>query len=66
MQISPHKKKFSEFFLVFPKSTEQFEYFEQKHGPRRLFGSDIIDCKSRSFLNGQKAPCQNTSGQSTC
>ena len=34
----------------------------KKHEPQRLFVSEIIDCKKRSYLNASKAPCQKTFG----
>ena len=60
------KKTFSELFPAFPQSTKNLEQFETKDEGQRLFVSEIIDWKNRSYLNAEKAPCQNTYGQSTC
>ena len=37
----------------------------KKDDPQRLFFSENIDCKTLGYLNVEKAPCQNTYGQST-
>ena len=66
MQLYQNQKTFSEFFSSFPKSTENSVYFEKKDGPQRLFLSEIIDSKKRSYVNAQRASCQNTYGQWTC
>ena len=66
MQLSQNRKIFSEFFSALVQSTSNLEYFEKKDDPQRLFVSKIIDFKKRSYLNAQKAPCQNTYGQPTC
>ena len=64
MQLSPNQKNFSECFSSFPQSTYNLKYFENKDDPQRLLLSQIIDTKMRGYLNGKKAPCQNTYGQS--
>ena len=66
MQISPNQKLFPEFFYAFPEFKSKPDHFEKKDEPQRLFVSEIIDCKNQCDLNAQKAPCQNTCGQSTC
>ena len=57
---------FSFFFSAFPESTWNFEYFDIKDEPERLFVSEIRDYKMRGYLNARKAAHQNTYGQSTC
>ena len=66
IQLSQNQKIFSRFFSAFPKSTSNFEYFEEEDEPQRLLISEIIDFKKRAYLNAYKAPCQNTYGQRTC
>ena len=56
----------SQFFAAFPKSKSNMEYFQKKDDDPRLFVYEIMDCKKPSYLNAQKAPCQNTYGKSTC
>ena len=64
MQLSLNQKMFSEFFSSFPQSTYNLKYFEKKDDPQRLFLFQIIDSKMRGYYNAEKAPCQNTYGQS--
>ena len=63
--IITRSKNICEFFFPFAESTWNLEYFERKDEPQSLFVSEIKDCKKRSYLNAQKAPCQNVYGQST-
>ena len=63
MQLSKNRKIFSQFCFAFAKSTLNFKYFRQKDVPQRLFLSEIIDWKKQGYLNGEKAPYQNTYGQ---
>ena len=42
------------------------KHFEKKDERRNWFVSQITDCKKGGYLNIEKAPCQNTYGQSTC
>ena len=60
MLLSQNQKISSQFFSAFSKSTKNLEYFEKKDEDRKLFFSEIIDCKKRGYLNPEKAPCQNT------
>ena len=57
MQLCPNQKIFVPFFYPFSKSKKNWECFEKKDEPQRLFRSEIIDCKKESYLNAQKAPC---------
>ena len=66
MQLSQNQKKFSDFISAFPESTQNFEYFQKKFEPQRLFLTESIDWKMRSYLSVQKTPCQITYGESTC
>ena len=66
MQLSQNQKIFSEFFPAFPQSTSNYEYFRKNFEPDGWYVTDIIDWKKRSYLKGQKAPYQNSYGQSTC
>ena len=66
MILPQNQKKFYRFFTAFLESTKNFEYFEKKEEPQRLFVSEIIDCKNRGYLNAYKTPCQRTYGRSTC
>ena len=66
MQLSQNQKKFSEFLSAFPESTQNLKDFQKKVEPHRRFLTEIIDWKKRSYLNAQKAPCQNSYRESTC
>ena len=66
MLSSQNKKIFSELFSAFPKVTLNLKFFKKKDDPWKSFFSEIIDWKKRVYLNGQKASCQNSYGQSTC
>ena len=50
MQLSQNEKIFSEFFSAFPKSTSNLEYLEKEDALKRLFVSQIIDCKKPGYL----------------
>ena len=65
MILSQNQKQSSELFSAFPKYTKILEYFQKKVEPQTLFPSEIIDWKKPSYLNAQKAPCENTYWQST-
>ena len=45
------EKDFLNFWCLFPKSTENFRYFEKKDVPQGLFVSETIDCKNRGYFN---------------
>ena len=67
MLLSPNQKMFSDFFFGISELYIKFGILSKKNDePQRLFVSEIIDCKSRSYLNAQKATYQNTDGQWTC
>ena len=51
MQLCQNKKTYSKFFSLFPESTKNLEYFENKDEPNRLFVSEIIECKRWCYLN---------------
>ena len=65
MILSQNQKQSSELFSAFPKYTKILEYFQKKVEPQRWFSSEIIDWENPSYLNAQKAPWENTYGQST-
>ena len=46
---------FSGFFMAFLKSTLNLEYFEKKDQSQSLGITEIITCKTTSYLNVQKA-----------
>ena len=64
MQLSLNQKIFCQFFSAFPEATQFLGYFEKMMSLRGCFFSKIIDWKKRGYLNTQKAPSQNTYGQS--
>ena len=59
------KKHFLNFLLHFQNLHKSWILRQKKNETPRLFGSEIIDCKKRSYLNAQKTLCQDTYGQST-
>ena len=63
--LSDLLKYFLNFFLHFQTLKKIRNTLKKKNEPWRLFVSEIIHCKKRSYLNAQKAPCQNTYWQST-
>ena len=66
MQISRKLKSFSEFYIAFLKSTLNLEYFERKDQSQSLSITEIINCKTGSYLNVQKAIFHETLRQATC
>ena len=66
MLLSQNQKIFSDFFSPFPQFTSNFEYFEKKDEPGRLFVSEIIDYKKRCYLNTEKVAYLNTYGHLKC
>ena len=56
MQLSPNQKRFSRFFSGFLESTRNLEYFEKKTELRKLFVSEIIDCKKAELLKRLESP----------
>ena len=51
MQLSQNQKIFAQFFCAFKKSTSNLKHFEEEEDdPQRLFVSEIIVCKKRSYL----------------
>ena len=59
-QLSQKPKTFYPIFIVFFKSTWNFEPFEKKDELHSLDISEVIDCEKSSFLNGGKLLLQNT------
>ena len=47
MQLSQKQKAFSQFFLTFSKCTLDFEDFEKRDDPHRLFISEITHSGKR-------------------
>ena len=64
MQLSQNQEIVSQIFSASPDYTYYLEYFEKKYEPRKLFLSEIIDCKIQGYLNAQKVAYQNTNGLS--
>ena len=63
----PSRQYFCHIFLsLWKKISSKSSVLEKQDEPQRLFLSEIIDSKKWGYLNAQKAPCQNTYGQSTC
>ena len=63
--ISKSKNVFWFFFCIF-EIYVKFQILWKKRWASELFVSEIIDCKKHGYLNAQKAPYQNTDGESTC
>ena len=55
MQTSLKLKICSQLFLVFLKSTLNFEYLEKKNQSDSLNITEIINCETGSYLNVQKS-----------
>ena len=66
MQLSKNQKIFASFFSNFQNLPKNWNTLKKIGERQRLFVSKIIDLKKWSYLYAQKAPCQNTYGQSTC
>ena len=66
MQISQKLETFSEFFIAFLKSTLNLEYFEKKDQSQSSSTTEIINCKTSSYLNVQKAIFDAKLRQTTC
>ena len=46
MQLSLKPKDFSDFFVLFLKSTSKFKHFEKKDGRHTYFISEITECEN--------------------
>ena len=66
MQTSLQLKTCSRFFVAFPKSTLNLEYFEKKDQSLSLSITEIINCETGSYLSAQKAIFHATPRQKTC
>ena len=66
MQISRKLKTFSGFFIAFPKSTLNLEYFQKKNQSHSLSFTESSNCKTGSYLNVQEAIFHTTVRQTTC
>ena len=66
MQTSLQLKTCSQFFIAFHKSSLSLEYFETKDQPDSLSIMEIINGKTGSYLNVQKAVFHATLPQTTC
>ena len=55
MQISQKLNAFPRFLIAFLKSTLNMEYFEKEDLSHSLSITEIINCKTRSYLNVQNA-----------
>ena len=66
MQISLKLKICSRFFIAFLKSTLNLEYFEKKDQSQSLSITEIINCKTGSYLNVQKAIFHAMLRKTTC
>ena len=66
MQISRRLKTFSQFFIVFLKSTLNLDYFERKDQSQSLNITEIINFETGNYLNVQKAIFHATLRQTTC
>ena len=66
MQKSLKLKTSSAFFIAFPKSPLNLEYFEKKDQSQSLSITEIINCETGSYLNVQKAIFHGTVMQITC
>ena len=51
MQLSQNEKILSEFFVAFPESASNTEYFGKEDEPQRPFLFEIIDWKRWGYLN---------------
>ena len=66
MQIFLKLKTCFRFFIAFLKSTLNLQYFEKKDQSHSLSITEIINCKTCSHLNDQKAIFHATLRQTTC
>ena len=66
MQISRKLETFSGIFIAFLKSALNMEYFERKDQSQSLSITEIINCKTGSYLNVQKAIFHATLRLTTC
>ena len=66
MKISRKLKTFFLFFIAFPKSTLNLEYFERKDQFKSLSITEIINCEARSYLNVQNAIFHAMLRKTTC
>ena len=66
MQTSLKLKTCSRFCIAFLKSTLNFEYLEKKDQSKSLSITEVINCKTGSYLNVQKAIFHATLRKTTC
>ena len=66
MQTSLKMKTLSRFFIAFLISTLNLKYFERKDQSESLSITEIINCKTGSYLNVQKAIFHATLREITC
>ena len=66
MQTSLKLKTCSQFFIAFPKSMLNLEYFEKKDQSHSLSTTEILNCETGSYLNVQKNIFHATLRQTTC
>ena len=59
-------ENFFSIFIPLMKSTLNLEYFERKQQSQSLSIKDIINCKTGSYSNVQKAIFHATLRQTTC
>ena len=65
MQTSLKLKTCSRFFIVFLKSTLNFEYLETKDQSQSLSITEIINCEKGSYFNVQNSKFRATLRQIT-
>ena len=58
--LSLKQKIFSQFFIAFPKSRWNGEYFQKKGESSSLSISEILDSKRGGYLSAWKALLQNS------
>ena len=56
MLLSQNQKHFLNFFLHFWNLPKIWNTLNKIDEPRKLFVSEIIDCKNRGYLNATKSP----------
>ena len=66
MQTSLKLKTCSRLFIAFVKSLLNFEYLEKKDQSQSLSITELINCKTGSYLNVQKVMFHATLRQITC
>ena len=65
-QLPGELNTFTRYFLAFPKSTLNLEYFEKKDHSQSLSITEIINRETDSYLNVRKAIFHATLLQITC